>query len=93
MVEYLCGRISMSRCKQLRKLSYRDLRENFVGMKIFFETFYVESHKVEPVMSITDFLCNLGGCIGLWIGVSILSLFEVLQLVSELMLAICQRVK
>ncbi|KAI8750811.1 amiloride-sensitive sodium channel subunit alpha [Biomphalaria glabrata] len=36
MVEYLCGRISMSRCKQLRKLSYRDLRENFVGMKIFF---------------------------------------------------------
>ncbi|KAK0042341.1 FMRFamide-activated amiloride-sensitive sodium channel [Biomphalaria pfeifferi] len=93
MVEYLCGRISMSRCKQLRKLSYRDLRENFVGMKIFFETFYVESHKVEPVMSITDFLCNLGGCIGLWIGVSILSLFEVLQLVSELMLAMCQRVK
>ncbi|KAI8738697.1 FMRFamide-activated amiloride-sensitive sodium channel, partial [Biomphalaria glabrata] len=37
-----------------------------------------------------DFLTELGGCIGLWIGLSIISVFELVQFMVDLVVAIYQ---
>ena len=49
-------------------------------------TFYLESDKPEkhveiiPIMTLPTFLGNMGGLIGMWLGVSAISLIEVLEL-------------
>ncbi|XP_055896751.1 acid-sensing ion channel 2-like [Biomphalaria glabrata] len=89
-LDQVCGKMSADRCARLRNQSESELRENFVSANIFYESFYVDSFTTDPAVTLTDFLCNFGGCIGLWIGLSIISVFEVVQLVTELFLAFCR---
>ncbi|XP_055895949.1 amiloride-sensitive sodium channel subunit gamma-like [Biomphalaria glabrata] len=92
LLEYICDRTAMSnkRCDALRNQSEQNLLENFVNFNIYFDSMFVEHYTDEPDMSNIDFLTELGGCIGLWIGLSIISVFEVFQFMMDLVVAIYQ---
>ncbi|XP_055898634.1 degenerin mec-10-like [Biomphalaria glabrata] len=92
LVEYLCNKTSMTpeRCQSMRNHTDVQLRENFVALKSFYDTMSVETYSVQPAMSITDLLCNVGGCLGLWLGLSVLSFCEVFHFVVELLQAALQ---
>jgi hypothetical protein len=50
---------------------------------IFYTDLRYESIEQSPSKILTDFLANLGGCLGLFTGVSFLSFFEVFEFLIE----------
>ncbi|KAH9490747.1 hypothetical protein Btru_051124 [Bulinus truncatus] len=84
--EYLCTsrNLSQATCLKLRNQSEAELRENFVGVKIYYDSMYVTYFTDEEVINLTTFLSNLGGCVGLWIGISVFGIFELLYLVTNI---------
>ncbi|XP_048762516.1 degenerin mec-10-like isoform X1 [Ostrea edulis] len=62
----------------------RSLSLNFVKVTIYYEDLNYEELKEEPEISNAQFASDVGGAIGLWIGLSILAIFEVVQLFLEL---------
>ncbi|KAH9490743.1 hypothetical protein Btru_051111 [Bulinus truncatus] len=84
--EYLCTsrNLSQATCLKLRNQSEAELRENFVGVKIYYDSMYVTYFTDEEEINLTTFLSNLGGCVGLWIGISVFGIFELLYLVTNI---------
>ena len=66
------------------------LKKNFARIEIFFETLNFQSLKEYPAYGITDFLSDFGGNIGLWLGWSVLSMFEVFQFFYECFEILCR---
>ncbi|XP_045176235.2 FMRFamide-activated amiloride-sensitive sodium channel-like [Mercenaria mercenaria] len=82
-------------CKQVdaknQQFDYDRYRNNFVRVIIYFEDLNYQKITEEPFYTTVRFICDIGGAMGLFIGVSILSLFEVLQLILELVLYLKDR--
>ncbi|XP_045160381.2 amiloride-sensitive sodium channel subunit beta-like [Mercenaria mercenaria] len=60
------------------------IRNNFMKLNIYYEDLNYENITEIPEIEIQQFLSDVGGAIGLWIGLSILSLCELVQLFVEL---------
>ncbi|XP_033738766.1 amiloride-sensitive sodium channel subunit alpha-like [Pecten maximus] len=77
---------NQERCVQLREQinDPRLLSLNFLKLAIYYEDLNYEHIKETPEIEDAQFLSDVGGAIGLWIGLSLLSLFEVLHLIVEL---------
>lgn len=84
-------------CRQVRsdteEFDFERYRNNFVRLIIYFEDLNYQKITEEPFYSTVRFICDIGGAMGLFIGVSLLSLFEVLQLILEIVLYLVQRKK
>ncbi|XP_052254566.1 degenerin mec-10-like [Dreissena polymorpha] len=85
LLEGVCN-MDKEKCKNLRtKLAdQRALSNNFLRLNIYFEDLNFEMIKEYPEIEWQQFLSDVGGAIGLWIGLSMLSLCEVAQLLVEL---------
>ena len=59
------------------------VRRNFARLEVYYETLNFEKMSESPGYEIVDLLSDFGGNIGLWIGWSVLALFEILQFVYE----------
>ena len=59
------------------------LKENFVRVEVYFEALNFQKIKESPAYTGVDFLSDFGGNIGLWLGWSVLGLFEVIQFFYE----------
>lgn len=85
LLEWVCDR-DFETCENLR----RDLDElwtinnNFLKLNIYYEDLNFENITETAEIELQQFLSDVGGAIGLWIGLSILSLCEVIQLFVEL---------
>ena len=55
-------------------------RQNYVGLNIHFDSLITTKIEQFETDSLTSLICDLGGNIGLWLGGSILTLFEILDL-------------
>ncbi|XP_060578221.1 acid-sensing ion channel 1-like isoform X2 [Ruditapes philippinarum] len=62
----------------------RVIANNFLKLNIYYEDLNFENLTEVPEIEIQQFLSDVGGAIGLWIGLSILSLCELVQLFVEL---------
>ncbi|XP_060084231.1 uncharacterized protein LOC132563490 [Ylistrum balloti] len=62
----------------------RLLSLNFLKLVVYYEDLNYEHIKETPEIEDAQFLSDVGGALGLWIGLSLLSVFEVLQLIVEL---------
>ncbi len=62
-------------------------RRNYVQLNIFYDSLSTTTISQFETDSVTSLICDLGGNIGLWLGGSILTLFEIL----DLMLVIFKR--
>lgn len=52
------------------------IKDNFIRLQVYFEDFTVETIKQIPAYGRSQVISDLGGSMGLWIGASIYSLFE-----------------
>ncbi|KAK0055363.1 amiloride-sensitive sodium channel subunit alpha [Biomphalaria pfeifferi] len=69
-------------CKQNE--SKKAFRDELVKLNIYYEDLNYEVLTDQPNYQMSNLLSDIGGSIGLWIGLSVLSLFELLHLVLEL---------
>lgn len=62
-----------------------EIQNNYVGLDVVCETTRVESYTQQATMSAVDVISNIGGQTGLWIGISFLSLMEVIEMFYRLL--------
>lgn len=60
------------------------IHTNYLAVSIVRETNVVENNTQTPSTSITDVLSNIGGQTGLWIGISLLSIMELVEMFYRL---------
>ncbi|XP_060580389.1 FMRFamide-activated amiloride-sensitive sodium channel-like [Ruditapes philippinarum] len=84
-------------CRQINndseKFHYDRYRNNFVKVVIYFEDLNYQKITEEPFYTTVRFICDIGGAMGLFIGVSVLSMFEILQLIFEVIIYFQDRKK
>ena len=71
--------------KNITNLSYEVVRENSLAVNIYYQDLGYTRISETPTMIIQDLLSQIGGTLGLFIGFSLLSLIELLELMLELM--------
>ncbi|KAK2174300.1 hypothetical protein NP493_812g01004 [Ridgeia piscesae] len=69
-----------------------ELWNNLLKLKVYFEEFNYENIEETPVYSTINFASDIGGILGLWIGCSIISLFEFLELSMDFVMVAVMRV-
>ena len=73
---------------QSESITYDDLRESILEVNIYYETFKYTKTGESPVSTIIDLVSNIGGTLGLFIGISLLSLVEILEIIAEFILTL-----
>ena len=61
-----------------------EIQKNFVELTVQCESLTVEHYNQTASISLVALLSNIGGQTGLWIGISFLSLMELVEMVSRL---------
>jgi hypothetical protein len=61
-----------------------DIYRDYVSVRIIRETSMVENYTQSATMNIVDVLSNIGGQTGLWIGISFLSIMELIEMLYRL---------
>ncbi|XP_063401901.1 amiloride-sensitive sodium channel subunit alpha-like [Mytilus trossulus] len=61
-------------------LSYANSRNSLLQISIYFSSLYEEVTEEIPSITFESFLSNIGGSLGLWIGMSAISIGELLEL-------------
>lgn len=59
------------------------LRKNLVNVRVFYETFNVDVIEETPDYGLTSFLSDIGGITGLYLGMSLISLYELFEFISS----------
>ena len=65
------------------------IANSFARVNIYFKDVTVTRKIQTPSYGLMDLLADIGGVLGLWVGVSIITIFEFLALLSELVLLPC----
>ncbi|KAK3790659.1 hypothetical protein RRG08_048784 [Elysia crispata] len=88
LVETVCKN-SGEDCNVLRSLDVEKTRSEFVKLVIFYEDLNYEKIEESPAYEIDQFLSDIGGTIGLYIGLSVLAIFEVINLIVDMLTYLC----
>jgi hypothetical protein len=73
---------------QNETITYDMLKENILELNIYYDTFKYINTEQSPVSTIIDLISNIGGTLGLLIGISLLSLVEILEIIIEIILTV-----
>lgn len=68
-------------CKSSDDLCMEKYRTNAAMIQVFYEELNYETLSESPAYGLTSLIADLGGLTGLWIGISIVSILEVVQLI------------
>lgn len=60
------------------------IRENYIAITLLRESNVVENRTQSASLGLVDILSNIGGQMGLWIGISLLSFMELLEMLFRL---------
>ena len=69
----------VTKAEALEEAEKKWIENSFYRLNVYFSKIDVEKHIQIPLYTINDLGSNLGGAIGLWIGVSVLTIIEVLS--------------
>ncbi|PVD23097.1 hypothetical protein C0Q70_16359 [Pomacea canaliculata] len=84
LVETLCGHRDARECDKYRQADTRTIAHSFVKLNIFYEDLNYENITEVEDYELPQFASDVGGTVGLWLGLSVLSGFEVVQFLMEL---------
>ncbi|XP_076442529.1 FMRFamide-activated amiloride-sensitive sodium channel-like [Babylonia areolata] len=72
--------------KQLDNLreASTEIRQNLLRLNVYLEDLSVVKYKQMPAYGLEDLFADIGGTLGLWMGVSVLTIMEILELVVRL---------
>ncbi|GFR83345.1 amiloride-sensitive sodium channel subunit gamma [Elysia marginata] len=76
-------------CAVLRNSTVEEVRDEFVNVVIYFEQLNFETITESPAYEIDQFLSDIGGTIGLYVGLSVLAFFEVINLITDILVYVC----
>jgi hypothetical protein len=65
-------------------LSYEDVKERLLILNVYYSKLSYIKISESPKTSINDLLSNLGGTLGLYVGISFLSFIEIVEIVMEI---------
>ncbi|XP_050403174.1 degenerin mec-10 [Patella vulgata] len=89
LLDILCNKRGKAECANYEKGDDRSLAQNFVKLNIYFEDLNYQNITEEPDYQDSQFASDVGGTVGLWIGLSALSLVEVFQFIAEIINYTC----
>lgn len=73
------------------KISFERLKRNILSVNVFYDELkYVSFQELEKTSTI-DLVAGIGGTLGLFIGVSFLSLIEILEILMRVFFVICKK--
>ncbi|CAF2958817.1 unnamed protein product, partial [Rotaria sp. Silwood2] len=61
-----------------------EIRKNYLTINVVRETSIVENSTQSATMGVVDVFSNVGGQTGLWIGISLLSIMELIEMLYRL---------
>ncbi|CAC5423530.1 SCNN1B [Mytilus coruscus] len=88
-----CARYENSTACRLDMLTNSTLRSNFLKLHIYFEELNYEQIVEEPMYDITQVISDIGGSLGLCIGVSLLCVFEAVEAIVGVLLALKRKIQ
>ncbi|CAL1540638.1 unnamed protein product, partial [Lymnaea stagnalis] len=89
LVESICKDRSADVCNKLRHKTKGDRLADFIKLNIYFEDLNYEELSEQADYEKSQLLSDIGGSIGLWIGISVLGLFELFHLVADIVMYMC----
>ena len=69
-------------------MTYDELKERSIALNIFYSNLNYLQISESPKTSLNDLMSNVGGTLGLYIGISFLSLIEIVEIVCEIFLTL-----
>ena len=66
--------------EQIKNYSFELLKERVISLKIYFNDLYYTKFSEKEKVNLVDLIANIGGTLGLFLGVSVLSFVEVFEL-------------
>ncbi|XP_022808058.1 amiloride-sensitive sodium channel subunit alpha-like isoform X3 [Stylophora pistillata] len=70
-----------------------DFRHNILKVNVFFEELNYEVISEDPAYELPSFMSDLGGSLGLWIGMSVLTFAEILELILLICYSLARKLK
>ena len=83
-VPYICYLLNSAGIHLGQNCSKEAIKDNILRLEVYFKDFTVESIKQSPAYGFDQFISDLGGSVGLWIGASVYSLFELTSMCISL---------
>ena len=80
--------INMTYQSTLGGLTYDQLKERSIYLNIFYSNLNYLQISESPKTSLNDLMSNVGGTLGLYIGISFLSLIEIVEIVCEIIFSL-----
>ena len=71
--------------------NYDFISENFARVNVFLRVLEIIEMTQTPAYNLSNLFSDMGGTLGLWVGVSILTVAELIQLVIRMGLTLCNR--
>lgn len=80
----------IKRLMENAELTYSNLRESILSLHIYYEELEYTMISEQPALSLIDVISNVGGTLGLFIGISLLSIFEILEIAIKIISVLCK---
>ncbi|GIX91888.1 FMRFamide-activated amiloride-sensitive sodium channel [Caerostris darwini] len=71
-------------CTDDEEKDYLSKKSQVVKLKVFYQTLEESFYKQEPMFQESELFSQLGGQLGLWLGISLVALFECVENISHL---------
>jgi amiloride-sensitive sodium channel subunit alpha/amiloride-sensitive sodium channel subunit gamma len=69
-----------------RNVTFEDIKKGLVNVKIFYEGLYYTEISETESQTVFDLISSIGGTMGLFIGISLLSFIEILEIIIEILI-------
>ena len=66
--------------------TYEEMKRHYFGLRIYYQDTKYTLIEQQPKIQLADLISNIGGILGLFIGVSFLSFIEIVEILSEILM-------
>ena len=73
-----------------KEVKHKWVKSSFLRLNVFAKSNVVVMYDQMPFVSRVDLLCQIGGCLGLWLGISVVTCAELFHLIGNLLIALCE---
>ena len=74
-------------------LTYEHIKQSVLRLNIYYQTMEYTHISEKPKINIVDLLANIGGTLGLCLGLSVLSFIEMFEIMAKVCLVLVKRSK
>jgi hypothetical protein len=71
--------------------TFEEIKKHFIGMYVYYNDFKYTLISEEPETELFNFISNIGGILGLFLGISFLSFIEIFEIFFEIMFILIKK--